>query len=123
MKRIIVNVSVAFVLIAAGCTTSNPTSVSEAERTFETYEVAVGSVIRVNPSYGYVVVKCASLPSLGEEATVYQDREAKGRLRINGPMRVPFVIADVLDGSVSTGDTVRVARKRSASAPGREEGK
>ena len=65
-----------------------------------------GEILHVNPTYQYVVIRCAVLPSGVEEAKVYREQTGVGRVRLTGPAHPPFVIADIVDGSPRVGDRV-----------------
>lgn len=96
-------------LLAAGCR-----SMRAPVATPQTIEVThtLGVVVRVNAAHAYAVVRCASLPFDGEEATVYRDDRIAGRLRFTGPAKPPFAVADVVDGAPEAGDSVRVTRTK-----------
>ena len=66
-----------------------------------------GVVIRVNDEFRYVVMQCTILPSIGEEAKVVRDGKIVGRIQVSGPTHSPFTVADILEGTVKTGDEAR----------------
>jgi hypothetical protein len=107
-------IMVLWVLVSAGCrTTRMPVPTPEPTPVLLT----LGRVLHVNAEQGYVVLRCGSLPSAGEEATVFRGEQRVSRLRISGPSRPPFATADILEGLPRDGDTVKVPRKRGVSAP------
>lgn len=67
-----------------------------------------GSIVRVNSRDGYVVAECSLLPSPGEEATVFVGDQPVGRLRFTGRSRMPYAVADLVEGRAQTGDRWRV---------------
>ena len=66
-----------------------------------------GTVIRVNDEFRYAVVQCTILPSIGEEAKVVRDGKTVGCVKVSGPTHPPFTVADILEGTVKTGDGVK----------------
>ncbi len=66
-----------------------------------------GKVIRVNAEERYVVIECAVLPNIGEEAKVVRNERDVGRVRFSGPFSFPYAVADVVGGQPMTGDRVR----------------
>jgi hypothetical protein len=68
--------------------------------------VFAGEVVQIGDD-GYVVLRCAVLPSEGEEAKVYRGDEVVARLRISGPAYPPFIAADVIEGRPRPGDRIR----------------
>lgn len=101
--------ALAALLLAAGCRSMRAPALPP--RTVEVTH-ALGVVVRVNAAHAYAVVRCASLPFNGEEATVYRDERITGRLRFNGPAKPPFAIGDVVEGAPEAGDIVRVTRTK-----------
>lgn len=110
-----------FLLVAAlaGCRTAArkghrtvvaPAPVSEVE-------LVAGRVAQVNERLGYAVIQCGHLLSDGEEVKVYRDDKVVALLRVTGPARAPFTVADVLRGAPQAGDMVRVIRRTGALAP------
>ena len=87
-----------------------------------TTEVMVGRIVKVDRRYGYVIVRCESLPVTGEDAVVYHQDKPVAKLHLSGPARPPFVAADILDGRPQKEDAVKVirTRKADASAEGKE---
>ncbi len=109
--RLLAPVALAVMFLPA-CRTSRAPGGAFPEQKLVAIEVVVGRVLRVSPEHGYVVLQCASLPLTGEEAKVYRDEQGVGRLRISGPINMPFAIADILEGTPEAGDFARVMRTR-----------
>ena len=72
----------------------------------------VGRVMQVNPRQGYVILRCAVLPSEGEEVTIVRDEKEVARARVTGPQHPPYFSADVLSGEPHRGDRVRQQANR-----------
>ena len=68
-------------------------------------------VIRVNPTYRYVILECTVLPTEGEEARVYRKQDMVGTARITSRRHGPFVAAEILEGDPQRGDTVKLKRR------------
>jgi hypothetical protein len=66
-----------------------------------------GEIIHVDNAFGFVILRCAVLPSTEKEAKVVRDDKIVGRLGITGPIRPPFMAADILEGTPQIGDRVR----------------
>jgi hypothetical protein len=115
MKSVCV-VIVLLMLVGSGCRTPPVAPVPDTADAAPPVLMTVGHVLRVNAARGYVVVECGSLPSPGEEARVFRGEQAVARLKLSGPRRPPFVTGDIVEGQPETGDTVKVFRKRAASA-------
>ena len=100
-----------WLILAAGCASHRVPTVSLEVPVAIQAEVPKvpfsGTVIRVNDEFRYVVMQCAILPSVGEEAKVVRDGKAVGRVKVSGPTHPPFTVADILEGTVKTGDGVK----------------
>lgn len=100
-----------WLILAAGCASPRPPAASvdvPAGAQTDLPKVPFsGTVIRVNDEFRYAVVQCAILPSVGEEAKVVRDGKAVGRVKVSGPTHPPFTVADILEGTVKTGDGVK----------------
>lgn len=90
----------AVLLLASGCATVPPAAVANADAgpSFN------GEILRVNLRSGFVVAECAILPSPGQEARLWRDDEAAGRIRFTGLARFPYCTADLLEGEAAPGD-------------------
>ena len=96
-----------FLALSAGCRSpAPPPGLSPA---LSTSPPIVGRVLRVNPRWAFVIVRCESLPLPGEELTIYRQRQDIGRVRVTEPVRYPFAVADLLTGEPRRGDVVRRA--------------
>ncbi|MFH0954378.1 MAG: hypothetical protein V1873_08620 [Verrucomicrobiota bacterium] len=105
-------------LLAAGCrSVPRPPAAAPAATVMVEVEIPAGRVMHVNERDGYVILRCESLPSPGEEARVYRGEQRVGRLSITGPGHSLFMAADIIEGAPQIGDTVKMVRKRSAPAP------
>jgi len=69
----------------------------------------VGTVVRVNESPRFAVLNfpVGTLPGIGQHLNTYRQGLKIGEIRITGPQLDDNVIADVTDGSVQVGDTIR----------------
>ena len=114
MNAAVIGLAIA-ALCAAGCRTQKKSPAPPPPQP-QMVEVSftLGRIVRINSEHGYVVMQCVSLPSLGEAATVWREDQAVGRLLVNGPLRPPFAVADILQGEPMAGDHVRVTRIRPA---------
>jgi len=65
-----------------------------------------GVIRHVNREYGYAVVRCAVLPSVGQAVIITRDDHPVGRARIEGPGQPPFFTAAILEGEAWPGDRV-----------------
>jgi hypothetical protein len=74
----------------------------------------LGVVRQVRSAMGYVVLECVSLPLQGERVTVYRHGVPAAHLQVNGPVRMPYAAADILDGNPEVGDKVKTARMKTA---------
>lgn len=68
---------------------------------------AVGWVIRYNAEEEFVILRCVSLPSIGDRLTLYRGSDRVGEAKVTGPYRGSFVAADVVEGSPQPGDVAR----------------
>jgi hypothetical protein len=66
-----------------------------------------GEVVRANLADGYVIVKCAFLPSAGGTYTVFRGFHRVASIRFTGNARRPFAAADIVDGTPRAGDRVQ----------------
>lgn len=80
-------------------------------------EFTIGRVLHVNTNCSYVILRCGSLPSPGEEAKVCRGNVVVARLKINSSDRFPFVAADVIEGRPQEGDSVKQVMKKYARSP------
>lgn len=67
-----------------------------------------GYVVRVNEADRLVVVHAAVLPEPGQEATVFGQEGAVGRIRFTSALRPPYMAARILAGRPRRGDQFRV---------------
>ncbi|HBA84772.1 MAG TPA: hypothetical protein DCZ95_11815 [Verrucomicrobia bacterium] len=101
--------SIAFLaIILAACRSTAPAPATPAAALPRTAApLDIGVVVHVNERMGYAIVRCAVLPSTGEEVKIYRNDKEAARLRISGPQRRPYFSADVTSGRPRRGDRVR----------------
>lgn len=93
-------------LLAAGCTGPRAAAPPSPGATEPVAHDRYGRVVRVNDPGGYVVLECTFLPSVGEEITVFRDRERRirSRVRVGSIASGHWVVADILEGHPMPGD-------------------
>ncbi len=93
-------------LLLAGCTGPRAAAPLPAGAAEPVAHDRYGRVVRVNDPGGYVVLECTFLPSVGEEITVFRDRERRirSRVRVGSIASGHWVVADILDGYPMPGD-------------------
>lgn len=107
------SLSAAACLVLAGCRTPAPAVVAPPAHTpLPRVWTRVGEILHVNPAGGHVVLRCESLPLPGEEGRVFRGDELVARVRISGPERMPFVVAETAEGDPREGDVVKVLREK-----------
>lgn len=104
--------AVGIVAVMAGCRSVHPVQNLAAEAADREVTFVLGTVRQVRASMGYVVLECVSLPLQGERVTVYRDGKVAAHLRVNGPVRMPYATADIVDGFPEVGDKVKTTRTR-----------
>lgn len=69
----------------------------------------VGRIVKIHPELRFVVIEFSSgrLPEIGQVMDVYRENRKVATLRISGPHRNLFTVADIKSGSVRLGDEVR----------------
>jgi len=113
LKISVLMISTGLLFSLSACRTPSLESEATDEKTsFVEVTVTVGQILKVNKEHGYVVVQCVSLPSKGEGAIVYDGDRVVGRLQITGLINSPFVVADITEGTVIAGNTVKIIRRR-----------
>lgn len=114
-------VCVAGLALLAACRTPDSASLPEDnEVSYVEITTTAGRIVKVNEKHGYVVMECVSLPSRGEVAIVYDEDRMAGRLRITGPINSPFAVADIMEGTITTGETVKIIRRKRVKAVQKE---
>jgi hypothetical protein len=93
-------------LLVAGCAGPRAAAPSPAGAAEPIAHDRYGRVVRVNDPGGYVVLECTFLPSVGEEITVFRDRERRirSRVRVGSIASGHSVVADILEGHPMPGD-------------------
>ena len=100
-------------LVLSACRTPVPPGPpAEAQEDRPAEERDLGRVVQVNPRQGYIILRCAVLPSEGEEVTIIRDEKEVARARVTGPRHPPYFSADVLSGEPHRGDRVRKLANR-----------
>ena len=94
-------------LLLCSCQTPPSTTPETIAPTNTTVSLDIGFVAHVNEKMGYVILRCAVLPSEGEEVRVYRNEKETACLRVSGPKRPPYLSADVLSGAPRRDDRVR----------------
>jgi hypothetical protein len=105
---------VAATLWLTGCTTTTPQAATPVLPAVTTPpglvpDVAVGAVVQVSAQWGFVVLdfRGQPLPALGTQFGVYRQGAKVGTVQIGEPVRARFAAADILQGELRVGDTVR----------------
>ncbi len=101
-------------MAVAGSARSDP---QEPAAAVKEVEFTIGRVMHVNAAYGYVIIRCGSLPSADGEAKVCREGAVVARVKINGSERFPFVAADVVEGEPREGDTVKQVMRKVVRSP------
>lgn len=70
-----------------------------------------GQVVMVNSDLAYAVLETVVESEPGQEVLVKRKGRRVGRLRMTGQTRHPYVIADVVEGSIEVGDAVLLRPK------------
>ncbi len=96
-------------LALAACRSAPPPAVQTSPPPLNRYDI--GSILHVNEKSGYVIVRCAILPSEHEELNVVREEREVARIRLAGPRRPPYLAADVLAGTPRKGDRVRLEKR------------
>jgi hypothetical protein len=100
-------IALGLLFLSACRTPSPPAAPAVSEVPTAVTPLDLGLVAQVNESLQYAIIRCAVLPSDGEEVTICRNDKEVARLKVTGPRRPPYVSADVLSGSPRQGDRVR----------------
>jgi hypothetical protein len=86
----------------------SPTPVPEVEaKPGEAAAQGAGRVLRVNEKLGYVLIEGAGRFATGQDAIVFRDGQAVGRVKISAPRQRPYYSADIEEGDLQVGDVVK----------------
>jgi len=104
---------IALTLWGVGCRSARPKAAAQpapgatnaAPREVKT---AWAEVAYVNAAQGYVVLRAKVLQSAAGEATVWRGTNEVARLRVGGPVRPPWLTADILSGHPQPRDRVEI---------------
>jgi len=68
-----------------------------------------GKVARYNEAGRFVVLECSGgrMPAPEQRLSVYRRGQKVGELKVTGPQRGNYIVADVADGEARAGDEVR----------------
>jgi len=77
-----------------------------------------GAIVFYKEDFNFVVIEFepGPMPRVGQDLDVRRDDRVVGRVRANGPFKGRRGVADVIEGLVATGDSVR-ARSQTAESP------
>ena len=96
-----------------GCATTTPQAaapaVPVATTTGPVPEHAAGTVVQVSAQWGFAVLDFLGqpLPASGAQFGVYRQGAKVGVVQVSEPVRARFAAADILQGELRVGDTVR----------------
>lgn len=109
MQKLSIGSLAAGLIFLAGCRSLESASVEPAPWRFTAENT--GQVVMVNRDLAYAVLETVVEPVSGQEVLIKREGRRIGRLRVTDQARHPYVVADILEGSVQVRDAVLLIPK------------